>query len=502
MKIESKFVTDKLKGVNPRLLEHPVGRVTLTKQDPALFALVYLPHHITNVEGAVTFNSFHEYLCDEYKKTLMLPLSKTMGEHRDVFVAPRESGKSTWLFTILPLWAAAHGHASFVAAFAHSGSQAEQHLQTFKRELDGNELLNQDFPALCTPMTKSGSHKKYSDSRNMILQANGFAFSARGIDTAVLGLKVGTMRPDWLVLDDIEPGEANYSDLEVQKRMDTLLSDILPINSFAKVSWVGTPTRAGSMVDNLVQTSLGSDDHGWVEESNFDTHYFPALFQDDDDVWQSVWPEKWTVADMLPRINERAFKKNYQNLPAGIEDGFWSSSDYSYEALEQYGPTIISVDPAVTSGPNSDPTGIAVISKHPDSGVRKLFVRHCEAVRLKPQALADYLSQLLSEFPETTHVLVEANQGGDLLRDLLTTLPVRYEEIKQSKSKEVRADQSLFLYQRGMVVHADKLPELELQQQEFPSGRWDDMVDAVNTGVLWMAAKRKKKRMSRSMSYL
>lgn len=105
---------------------------------------------------------------------------------------------STWWFLILPMWAAAHGHIRFAAAFADSGSQAELHLATFKRELSDNSLLRTDFPDLCEPKRRHNG-KTINDSQNMLYTRSGFAFAARGIDSTSLGMKVDEVRPDLLI---------------------------------------------------------------------------------------------------------------------------------------------------------------------------------------------------------------------------------------------------------------------------------------------------------------
>lgn len=134
----SEYVASLPKGVVADLRTRE-GRIRQTRDDPLLFAILYLKSHITNDAGEVSLSEFHLALC-EYAKTWTLPITKEM-ESRDSFIAPRNGGKSTWLFLNLPMWGAAHGHVTFIAAFADSAAQAEEHLQTFKTELDSNPAL-------------------------------------------------------------------------------------------------------------------------------------------------------------------------------------------------------------------------------------------------------------------------------------------------------------------------------------------------------------------------
>jgi hypothetical protein len=137
---------------DPRLLADSEGRRILTRLDPLLFALCYAPHHLRGPEtgDAITFSEFHIALA-EYARELVKPLGRNPGERRDAWVAPRSAGKSSWLFLLIPLWLAAHGHRKFIAAFASSATQAQDHLMSLKRELENNPILRADYPDLCDP---------------------------------------------------------------------------------------------------------------------------------------------------------------------------------------------------------------------------------------------------------------------------------------------------------------------------------------------------------------
>lgn len=225
------------------LIASSEGRRLLTRQDPLLFSVVYLSHSIRFEGQEPSFSQFHLDLA-EYAKSWMQTDSQ-----RDCWIAPREAGKSQWLFKILPLWAASHGHLKFIAAFSDAGSQATDHLDSFKFELDHNKLLRKDYPELCKPMMRGAVKRYVSQSNEQIQQANGFSFSAKGIDAKSLGMKIGDQRPDLILLDDIEPTESNYSVNEAEKRKRTMLDGIFYLGSRAKIVIVGTTTMLGSIID-------------------------------------------------------------------------------------------------------------------------------------------------------------------------------------------------------------------------------------------------------------
>ena len=86
------LATDILESVPVELLTFSDGRKELTKYDPMLFALVYLPHHLQNAQGEITLSEFHTDLAEYGKSWIHKP--KSPKENRDAFIAPRECGKS------------------------------------------------------------------------------------------------------------------------------------------------------------------------------------------------------------------------------------------------------------------------------------------------------------------------------------------------------------------------------------------------------------------------
>lgn len=228
------------------LLETKTGRHLLTRNDPLLFAILYMSHHLRFGNDEPSLSQFHLDLAEFGKSWI-----QSTNASRDCWIAPRQSGKSTWLFTILPLWAAAHQHLKFIAAFSDSADQATKHLQTFKHELDNNDLLRKDYPLLCKPALAGGVKRYIAQSNQEIQQANGFSFVAKGIDSKSLGLKIGNTRPDLLLLDDIEPNESNYSAHECKKRLRTVLDSVFYLNDKAQIVIVGTTVMSGSIIDQL-----------------------------------------------------------------------------------------------------------------------------------------------------------------------------------------------------------------------------------------------------------
>ncbi|MEU6597863.1 hypothetical protein [Streptomyces flaveolus] len=485
---------------DPRLLADPEGRRTLTRLDPLLFALVYLRHHLKDDEGRITFGDAHLDWCRAGRRWVRPPTGPA--KERDAWIAPRNTGKTTWWFLILPMWAAAHGHVRFAAAFASAATQAERHLSTFKRELDGNALLRRDFPDLCTA-AKRPSGQNVADTQSMYIAKSGFIFAAHGIDSSALGMKVEEKRPDLLLCDDIEPDEASYSAQLAAKRLTTLLDAILPLNIYARVAICGTVTMPGSIIHQLVKAAKGVHVEDWIRDEGIRAHHSLPIVERPDGTERSMWPAKWPIGYLLEIRHTRSYAKNMANDPLAADGALWAPADFRYpdpptplvdDGIEGYPRRdpdtgldpithmMLSIDTATTAKRASDFTGLAVVSwsaRH-----RRCTVHAAMALKVRPgPELRERVLALLDEFPRIGLVLIEVNQGGDAWQAILHDMPVRVKTVHQNEPKFSRAEGLLGLYQRGRVLHARRLPELEQQMCTFPKGPNDDMVDAVGSAV-------------------
>lgn len=495
---------DHLADVPRELLALPEGRRELTKYNPMLFALIYLPHHLQDpTTGAITLSEFHLAVAEyglRWTKREVDPM-----EIRDAFIAPRECGKSTWIFTILPLWAAAHGHVKFIAAFSDAAAQAEGHLQTFKQELDLNEYLRSDFPELCKPLKNMTTGRAASLSANRIAMSNGFVFDANGIDTNSLGKKFGTQRPDLIILDDIEKGEKNYSEYQAGKQMNTVFDDIAPMNMRARMVFVGTTTMPNSVMDMFRKHAQGDDapELRWIIEQKVRVHYFPAILTNDDGSERSIWPAKWSLEWLTSQRHTRTFAKNFMNKPLSLDGQFWADDDIRLDAdTTEFGNTLLSVDPAVTKNKVSDYTGLSVLSRAegPD-GKKRIYVRHAEQFKGTPESLAERV-KTLCELYSVGVLYVETNQGGDLWKSVFRDVPAKYRSKHQKISKEVRAGKALNFYQQDRIRHTQHFPVLEEQMYAFPKIKHDDVLDSVVSGILYFLDNSGVAVKARQLNYM
>lgn len=146
------------------------------------------------------------------------------------------------------------------------------------------------------------------------------------------------------------------------------------------------------------------------------------------------------------------------------------------------GRIVVAVDPPVTGTVRSDACGIVVAGR---SGEGVLVLEDATVKGVAPliwarRAVAAYHAH------GADAIVVEVNQGGDLVRNLIgqvdLTVPVR--EVRASRGKWLRAEPVAALYGRGLVAHVEGLTALEDELCAFgPDGKADghspDRVDAL-----------------------
>lgn len=529
----------------PKLLATPEGRRAATFADPLLFALTYLPHHLKDPNNPTNPPSFADCHFDWCRLALKWAANRNRttpihpAEDRNAEVAPRSCGKSTWWFLIMPLWAAAHGHKKFIAAFASTSTQAEGHLRTFKNEIDNNRYLKADYPDLCEPKRRPRG-AVVADRMDTYQASSGFVFIAKGVDSSNLGMKVEETRPDLLLLDDVEPDESSYSADLAAKRLQTIQDAILQLNIYATVIFVGTVTMPNSIIHQIVKYSNGqrAEELDWVRDEKIKGHhYLPIITDPNTQQERSLWPEKWSLEYLKSIQHTRSYAKNYANDPKGRDGDYWNDDDFTRAPFTpaKHTRTAIFVDPPTTTSKTSDPAGIAVVSWNPptpeqasqpfemeaprpnkETGSTKrramnrtirthpgqAAVRLATNVKLTGKALARHIYKIIQENPHLNirRIVVEVTQGGDLWLEVFADSPVLVEITNPKESKETRFGRALEYYQKAptLVTHdaASKHPltTLEEQMMSFPKGKNDDVADAAVSGILYFLEPRPKKK--------
>lgn len=122
---------------------------------------------------------------------------------------------------------------------------------------------------------------------------------------------------------------------------------------------------------------------------------------------------------------------------------------------------VVAIDPAVTSKPGSDETGIVAVGQGSDGNG---YVLDDASGRFRPE---EWARRAVSVFHElgADRIIAEANNGGEMvestIRAVAPDVPVTL--VRASRGKVTRAEPVAALYERGKVRHMGYFPELEDQ---------------------------------------
>lgn len=155
----------------------------------------------------------------------------------------------------------------------------------------------------------------------------------------------------------------------------------------------------------------------------------------------------------------------------------------SKENLPELVRVVVAIDPAVTSGEQSDETGIVVVGKGSDGRGYVLADRSCKE---SPSGWAHRAVQAFNDF-SADRIVAEKNQGGDMveatIRSVFPSAP--FKGITAKVGKRLRAEPISALYEQGRVSHVGSFDPLEDQMTQWvpDSGTSPDRLDALVHGL-------------------
>jgi len=163
------------------------------------------------------------------------------------------------------LWLLATGRRRFCVVVSNNARAAANILKDIGIPvLEKDTAFAQDFPELCLPfqvcngsfrrrqlyggrstdIEKNAAALRFATLRRdgKELPNSGAVVTVRGITSGIRGLKVGRLRPDTVILDDLQSSELASSPEQVQKVLDIIKKDIMNLSSKGKLAVLMTST--------------------------------------------------------------------------------------------------------------------------------------------------------------------------------------------------------------------------------------------------------------------
>jgi predicted phage terminase large subunit-like protein len=152
-------------------------------------------------------------------------------------------------------------------------------------------------------------------------------------------------------------------------------------------------------------------------------------------------------------------------------DALWSQTlidDLRVKKAPALKRIVVGVDPAVTSGEDSNETGIIVAGLGVDGHG---YVLDDRTRRAKPAEWAAAVAMAYHDW-KADRVVAEVNNGGELVEAVVRTVAPRvsYKGVRAARGKVTRAEPVSSLYEKGHVHHCGYFAQLESQMTDWVPG--------------------------------
>ena len=160
----------------------------------------------------------------------------------------------------------------------------------------------------------------------------------------------------------------------------------------------------------------------------------------------------------------------YGDVLEDVEGALWTHvmlEDLRVSEAPALKRIVVAIDPAVTSGENSDETGIIVAGadeRSPSHG----YVLEDLSGRYRPEEWAKTAVEAYHRH-KADRIIGEANNGGDLIESVIRTIDptVAYSKVHAARGKFVRAEPVSTIYEKGRAHHVGMFAKLEDQMTNF-----------------------------------
>lgn len=384
-----------------------------------------------------------------------------------VVLAPRGSGKTTILNTILLSWYIATHPDIRIGLFSQKDKKAEAMSDAIRFTISESEAFKEIFGDL---RGLKWTSSEWSRKGSVAMKSKDATMITGGVSNSSAVSK----RFDIIFCDDILDAENTYNIDRREKTEDWFWRSLKPAQAAEGVSVVvvGTRWTEGDLYERLIETNK------WPNLT------IAAL---DNETGESYWPEVWPI-ERLEKEREDIgwdnFACAYLNDVSGLREGLIFKKewfDYFDELPKGNYTWTMGVDLASSERERADWTTRVVVAESEDHHYYVMGTNRMKAETGHRQ----FVEAGAAAFPTISRIVIENNQHqSTLVQDLLdqTKLPVVGK--RTDVDKRTRARGVATRYESHRVHHHRSLKgaELEMEMLGFPKGH-DDLIDALGLAM-------------------
>lgn len=383
----------------------------------------------------------------------------------------------------------------FVLVVTETQEQATKFVSAVAETLEANGIE----PAR-NPLGASRGWRK-----DMIRTADGFNLVAVGWDVATRGIRLGELRPDVILFDDVD-GRLDTPQATEKKRT-ILTQTFLPAGAPGlAVAFGQNVIKADGLMDQLVkgtadfltdrivsyvQAVVGLRIDFREEASGRRVPYIAE--------GASSWPERLTIAALngfLAAMGVRAFLREFQHDVAEQGGGLWDGTPivlWDKPALPDFFSVVVGVDPSGSA--RGDEVGIVTAGAFwlPDKLIG-ILVLDDDSDKLSPEQWARQAVAAAKKW-DADCIVAEANFGGEMVASVIRQVPgaPKVELVHASRGKLVRAEPVQQAYEQGRAWHRAYFFKLEGEMRSWHPGSGMPSPGRLD-GLVWAIIRIQSKR--------
>lgn len=412
--------------------------------------------------------------------------------------APRAHAKSTVVTHAYTLACVLFRERRYVVIVSDSESQAINFLNDIKSELRENEDIINLF----------GVQRFLKDSETEVVvefdDGAKFKIIAKGAEQKMRGIKWDNLRPDLIILDDLENDELVMNQDRREKLRRWFYGTLMPIRSaYGIVRYIGTILHMDSQLERLMPKSnskFTSTSELKIWNTNPKAYWKAVKYRaHNEDYSEILWPERFSVTELkqirqdyvdqgLPEV----YSQEYLNDPIDMSRSYFKKSDFipiTKQELDDINNKkkpltyYVGTDFALSQKERADWSAFVVGAVDANN---TLYVLDVLRQRMDSMEIVDTIIAMQSRYKPDLFVFEDekiTKAIGPFLNERMfqTGIFLSYTALNPTKDKLTRARSIQARMRIGGVrflKHSEWYDAFESELTKFPRDRHDDQVDA------------------------
>lgn len=473
---------------------------------------------------------FHIKLCG-----ILNTVSNINTTARIAWAASRGHAKSAYLSNAFPVHQIVYRKRKMILVISETAGGSAKFIRWCSGQLKYNDKLRADFGELL--YTQKSRNEK--DSENAFLTTTNIKMESTSLGMQIRGFRNGSVRPDLIILDDLESQASNNTPELRAKAKSWLNADLLP---------AGDPTRTavlfmGTIVhyDSLLNYVLNSPERGdfiknkfpavinpperqdlWDEFTELFKNYKPTdeelrqvesgemtdtpnklaaikFYEENKEemdkgiqvLWGSRFPYHSLMLEKIS-IGTKAFNTEFMNNPIDEESQIFKPEDFTYydqpidEFTHKNFTFHMGVDFAMGKE-KGDYSAIVIVARH--RVTKKLYIIDAWGDRIHPDKFLSKIVEKVMKY-QVDNIAAESQMAQEFFVDRLKMElqangypATRVKKIQQRQRKELRIEALQPDIENGTILFNRRHSLLLEHFERYGSGWYDDLPDACEMAI-------------------